>query len=62
MENLKDVFSEVARREGKKTEARIGEVREIVGIIADILHEYPQVYQMLVIAGYKRAKKKKKCR
>lgn len=60
MESLKDVFSEVAEREGKKTQARIGEVREIVGIVADIMHEYPQVYQMLVIAGYKRSKRKKK--
>lgn len=60
MKNLKEVFSEVAKREGKKSQARIGEVREIVGVIADIMHEYPQVYQMLVIAGYKRAKRRKK--
>lgn len=37
--NINKLASEIAKREGKKTQARIGEIREVLAILSDILHE-----------------------
>lgn len=36
---INKLASEIAKREGKKSQARIGDVREILGILSDILFE-----------------------
>ena len=36
--NVKEIVKEITEREGKTQEVSIGNVREIVGIIADILY------------------------
>lgn len=36
---LQKLASEIAKREGKKSQARIGDIREILGILADVFHE-----------------------
>jgi hypothetical protein len=60
MKSIRELVSEIAKREGKRSQAKIGEVREIVGCMSDLLYEMPGVYQLLAVNGVKRAKKKKK--
>lgn len=59
---LKKLASEIAKREGKKSQARIGEIREIIGILCDIFHddEDCKIINAFHEAGAKRAKSGKK--
>lgn len=66
---LKALASEIAKREGKKSQARIGDIREILGVLADILveeeqvtpeHELMDTLVQFAIEGHKRAQKKAK--
>lgn len=66
---IKKLASMVAQREGKKSQARIGEVREILGIISDLIYadylehkESSPVLDALANNGLGRAKKKVKKR
>ena len=52
-----DLYKLIAEREGKKSEVSIGNIREIVGIIADLLTN-DEVYKCLVKLGKRRAKRK----
>lgn len=36
---INDIAKEIAKHEGKKSQARIGDIKEILGIIADMIHE-----------------------
>jgi hypothetical protein len=56
MKTLKDIASEIARREGKKKPARIGEVREVLGIVSDMVFEDPRIVSTLFSNGQRRAK------
>lgn len=63
MKNLKEVATEIAKREGKKVEARIGEVREILGILCDLCYEADDTFvitDLLYNNGKRRAKRKSK--
>jgi hypothetical protein len=57
---LQKLASKIAKREGKRSQARIGDIREILGILSDVMHSCPQTYQTLAVAGFKRAQKKAK--
>lgn len=59
---LQKLASEIAKREGKKSQARIGDIREIVGILADVFFEDGtiDIYHTLFELGAKRAKRRKK--
>ena len=62
---LNKLASEIAKREGKKSQARIGDIREIIGVFSDICHEElennsTEPMDLIVATGEKRAKKKKK--
>lgn len=62
---LNQLASKIALREGKKSQARIGDIREVLGIVADIFHEMLENNDVsgmdaLVAAGAKRAKRKPK--
>jgi hypothetical protein len=61
---LNKLASMIAKREGKKSQARIGDIREILGILADLNHEdtSPEcdILNCLNGAGSKRAKRKAK--
>lgn len=57
--NLQELASEVAKREGLKSQARIYDIREILGIVADVMFEIPAVKDELIKAGILRAKRKK---
>lgn len=52
--------SAIAKKEGHKSEARIGDIREILGILADMSYESPDPLQAIVQLGIARAKRRKK--
>lgn len=59
---LRKLASLIAKREGKKSQARVGDIREIIGILADIFHEDENCEMINAFheAGSKRAKRNKK--
>jgi hypothetical protein len=60
---IKDIVKEIASKEGKLKEVSVGNIREIVGIMSDMIFEDwgPNgVYINLYKNGRQRAKKKKK--
>lgn len=50
----------IAKKEGHKSQARIGDIREIIGILADLSYESPDAVNAIVKLGISRAKKKSK--
>ena len=64
---INKLASEIAKREGKKSQARIGDIREIIGVLSDILYEQyvcdmdenADQIAVLLLSGEKRAKKKR---
>lgn len=57
---LNELTSAIAKVEGHKSESRIYDIREIVGIVADMIHNNPDVLILLLQSGMNRAKRKKK--
>lgn len=65
---LSKLASEIAKREGKKSQARIGDIREILGVLSDIMLEDPNtlyvvtteegVVDALFKTGQRRAKRR----
>jgi hypothetical protein len=51
--------SAIAKKEGHKSEARIGDIREILSIVADMSYDSPEVIPAIVQLGIARAKRKK---
>jgi hypothetical protein len=66
MKNLKELVTEIAKREGLKSQVTVGNIREIVSVMSDLLHEQlmaddrPNILELLSSLGYRRSKKKKK--
>jgi hypothetical protein len=60
--NIKELATHVAKLEGKKHQASIGDVREIIGILSDALIRPDSIrtYMALVKNGQRRAKRKKR--
>lgn len=52
--------SAIARKEGHKSQARIGDIREILSIVADMTYDSPDVVEALIKLGISRAKRRKK--
>ncbi len=65
---LNQLASRIAKAEGKKHQASVGDIREILGILADILYEDYEsgqnnnIEEGLTDAGEKRAAKKAKAK
>lgn len=58
---LKELASLIAKREGKKSQARIGDIREILSILSDIRFDEGEEIDILLFKnGKKRSKNKKK--
>lgn len=53
---LKQLISAIAAREGKKSQVKIGDIREILRVIADLAVEDPEVIVVLVRYANKRAR------
>lgn len=56
---LKELYSKIARREAKKSQVKIGDIREIIAILSDLMMEHPDIHALLRKNGERRAKRKK---
>jgi hypothetical protein len=50
----------IARREGHRSQARIYDIKEVKGIIADLMYESAAAHQCMIKLGIDRAKRRKK--
>lgn len=57
---LKELYKTLTKIEGKKREVSIGNVRELVGIISDLVYEHLDLHELLYKNGKRRKLKKKK--
>lgn len=57
--NIKEVASAIAKVEGHKSQARIGDIREILSILADMSYKSQDPLQAIISLGIARAKRKK---
>lgn len=64
---INKLAKEIAKREGKRSQARYGDIKEIIGILSDIVAEnkkttggFNSVIFNIALLGAKRSKKKKK--
>lgn len=55
-----ELASLVAKKEGHKSQARIGDVREIISIVADLMYSNADAAACMINLGIARAKRKKK--
>lgn len=55
-----ELASAIAKKEGHKSQARIGDIRELLGIIADMSYESPDPIRAIVQLGISRSKRRKK--
>jgi hypothetical protein len=53
-----ELASAIAKKEGHKSQSRIGDIREVIGIIADMSYQSAEPIQAIVQLGIARAKKK----
>lgn len=58
--NIREIASAIAKAEGHKSQSRIGDIREILAILADMSYKSPEPLQAIVALGIARAKRKKK--
>jgi hypothetical protein len=52
--------SEIAKAEGHKSQSRIGDIREIISILADMSYKSKEPLQAITALGISRAKRKNK--
>ena len=57
---IKELASKIAKIEGKKSAARIGEIREILSILSDMAIDGSGVLRVLANNGIRRLKRKGK--
>lgn len=57
---VRDLASAIAKKEGNKSESRIGDIREIISIMADMSYADAEVIQVIIKLGIARSKRKKK--
>lgn len=55
-----ELASLIAKKEGHKSQARIGDIREILSILADLSYESQDAMACIMKLGISRAKKKGK--
>lgn len=54
-----DLVNEIAKKEGKKSPTEIGNIREIVRIMSEIIVKKPEALAVLLNNGLKKKAKKK---
>lgn len=57
---VNEIASAIAKREGHKSQARIGDVREILSILADMSYDSEEPLKAIIALGIARAKRRKK--
>jgi len=60
MKTMKQLTSYTVKKEGKKSQVKIGDVKEMLGILSDILYDDFSVSVILYKNGFNRSKRKKK--
>ena len=60
MKSVSELASAIAKIEGHKSQSRIGDIREIIGILADMSYQSSDVIRLIVDSGIKRSKRKKR--
>lgn len=60
MKSVSELASAIAKIEGHKSQSRIGDIREIIGILADMSYQSADVIRLIVDSGIKRSKRKKR--
>jgi len=58
--NIKKLASIIAKKEGKKSQVKIGDVREVLGIVSDLIYDDINIAMVIYENGQNRAKRKKK--
>lgn len=56
---IKELASLIAKKEGHKSQTRIGDIREILSILADLSYNSPDPIHAVTQLGISRAKKKR---
>lgn len=56
----KELASKIAKIEGHKSQARIGDIREIISIISDLSYQSEEPLQAIIKLGISRSKRRKK--
>lgn len=54
---LNEIYKQVAKLEGKKKQVSIAQIREIIGIISDLMLKHPKIISTLYRLGERRSKK-----
>lgn len=54
-----ELASLIAKKEGHKSQARIGDIREILSILSDMSYQSAEPIQAIIQLGIARAKRKK---
>lgn len=57
---INQLASLIAKEEGHKSEARIGDIREVLSILADLSYKSAEPLSAITQLGISRAKRKKK--
>jgi hypothetical protein len=57
--NIRELASAIAKRESGKSNVKIGDIREIIAILADYIVEDPDLLVVMLEHGIKRLKKQK---
>ena len=52
------VASAIAKKEGHKSQARIGDIREMLAVLADMSYDSPEPLQAIIKLGIARNKRK----
>lgn len=56
----KELASKIAKIEGHKSQSRIGDIREMISILADLSYQSEEPIQAIIKLGIARAKRLKK--
>lgn len=56
----RELASKIAKIEGHKSQSRIGDIREVISILADLSYQSEDVVQAIIKLGIARAKRRKK--
>lgn len=57
---IRELASVIAKKEGHKSQARIGDIREILSILADLSYDSPEPLAAIAKLGIARRKRRRK--
>ena len=57
MKNMNELAKFICSLEGKKSQVSIGDVKELLGIIGDLMYANPEVHNLIMKNGRRRVNK-----